>query len=94
MLSYPPSAGWYSVLDVALNPAVLQESKKDKREVHTLAVGFARQQHGMSLSQHYTVVNCSPKSSPEDVRRRLGYEQWSNTSSQPDIGRAICLTHQ
>ncbi|XP_040039703.1 PIH1 domain-containing protein 2 isoform X1 [Gasterosteus aculeatus] len=77
--------GWYSVLDVALNPAVLQESKKDKREVHTLAVGFARQQHGMSLSQHYTVVNCSPKSSPEDVRRRLGYEQWSNTSSQPDI---------
>ncbi|KAM8903306.1 PIH1 domain-containing protein 2 [Spinachia spinachia] len=78
--------GWYSVLDVALNPAVLQGSKKDKREVHTLALGFAQQQHGLSLSQHYTVVNCSPKSSPEDVHRRLGYQQRpQDTSSQLGI---------
>ncbi|KAL6115976.1 pih1d2 [Pungitius sinensis] len=77
--------GRYSVLDVAFNPAVLQESKKDKREVHRLALGFAQQQRAMSLSQRYAVVNCSPKSSPQDVQRRLGYQQWPNTSSQPDI---------
>ncbi|XP_031729405.1 PIH1 domain-containing protein 2 isoform X1 [Anarrhichthys ocellatus] len=75
---------WYSVLDVALNPAVLQASKKDKTEVYMLALSFAQQQHGMSLSQQYTVVSCSPKSSPDDVHRRLGFRQWPNTSRQPD----------
>ncbi|XP_068440718.1 PIH1 domain-containing protein 2 isoform X2 [Clinocottus analis] len=76
--------GWYSVLDVAINPAVLQDSKKDKTEVHLLALSFAQQQYGMSLSQQYTVVSSSPKSSPDDVHRRLGFRQWPNTSRQPD----------
>ncbi|XP_054459799.1 PIH1 domain-containing protein 2 [Anoplopoma fimbria] len=76
--------GRYSVLDVALNPAVLQESKKDKTEVYMLALSFAQQQHGMSLSQQYNVVSCSPKSSPDDLHRRLGFRQRPNPSRQPD----------
>ncbi|XP_069004468.1 PIH1 domain-containing protein 2 [Embiotoca jacksoni] len=79
--------GWYALLDVALNPAVLQESKEDKTEinqVYMLALSFAQQQHGMRLSQQYTVVNCSPKSSPDELQRRLGFQKWPNTSKQPD----------
>ncbi|XP_035857249.1 PIH1 domain-containing protein 2 isoform X2 [Sander lucioperca] len=76
--------GSFTVLDVALNPAVLQESKKNKTEVYMLALSFAQQQHGMRLTQQYTVVSCSPKSSPDDLHRRLGFQQWPNTSGQPD----------
>lgn len=79
------------MLDVALNPAVLQESKKDKTEVYMLALSFVQQHHGMRLSQQYTVVSCGPKSSPDDLHRRLGVRQWTNTSKQPDTGRAISL---
>ncbi|XP_068584654.1 PIH1 domain-containing protein 2 [Cebidichthys violaceus] len=76
--------GRYSVLDVALNPAVLQKSKKDNAEVYMLALSFAQQLHGMSLSQQYAVVSRSPKSSPDDVHRRLGFRQRPKTSGQPD----------
>ncbi|XP_070685965.1 PIH1 domain-containing protein 2 [Pempheris klunzingeri] len=76
--------GCYTVLDVALNPAVLQESKTDKTEVYKLALSFAQQQHGMRLSQQYTVISCSPKSSPDDLCRRLGFRQWSNTPKLPE----------
>ncbi|XP_044059775.1 PIH1 domain-containing protein 2 [Siniperca chuatsi] len=76
--------GWYTVLDVALNPAVLKESEKDKTEVYMLALSFAQQHHGMRLSQEYNVVSCSPKSSPDDLYRRLGFRQWPNTFKQPD----------
>ncbi|TKS80864.1 PIH1 domain-containing protein 2 [Collichthys lucidus] len=76
--------GWYSVLDVALNPAVLQDSKKDKTQIYMLVRNFAQQQHGMRISQQYTVVSRSPKSSPEDLQRRLEFQQWPNTSKQPD----------
>ncbi|XP_059186616.1 PIH1 domain-containing protein 2 [Centropristis striata] len=78
------SQGSYTVLDVALNPAVLQESRKDKTEVYMLALSFAQQQHKMRLSQQYTVVSSSPKNSSEDLHRRLGFQQWPNTSRQPD----------
>ncbi|XP_049919861.1 PIH1 domain-containing protein 2 isoform X2 [Epinephelus moara] len=74
--------GVYTVLDVALNPTVLQESMKDKTEVYTLALSFAQRQYGMTLSQRYTVVSCGPKNSLEDLYRRLGFQQWSNTSKQ------------
>ncbi|XP_049433072.1 PIH1 domain-containing protein 2 [Epinephelus fuscoguttatus] len=88
--------GVYTVLDVALNPAVLQESMKDKTEVYTLALSFAQRQYGMTLSQRYTVVSCGPKSSLEDLYRRLGFQQWSNTSKQ--VGTAsqtpAALLHQ
>ncbi|XP_070826467.1 PIH1 domain-containing protein 2 isoform X1 [Chaetodon trifascialis] len=76
--------GWYTVLDVALNPAVLQDCEKDKAEVYMLALSFAQQQFGMRVSQQYTVINCSPKSSPDDLYRRLGFQQWAIASKQPD----------
>nr|XP_019943797.1 PREDICTED: PIH1 domain-containing protein 2 isoform X1 [Paralichthys olivaceus] len=77
------SPGLYTVLDVALNPAVLENNKKDKTALYTLSLSFAQQQHGLRLSQQYTVITCSPKSSPEDLHRRLGFQQWPN-SRQPD----------
>lgn len=79
------------MLDVALNPAVLQESEKDKTEIYMLVLSFAQQQYGMRLSQEYTIVSCSPKSNSDDLHRRLGFWQWPNTSKQPDTGRAISL---
>lgn len=78
------------MLDVALNPAVLQGSK-DNKEVFMLALSFAQKQYGLSLSQGYSVVSCSPKSSPDDLHRRLGFQQWPNASKQPDAGKAISL---
>lgn len=80
------------MLDVAVNPAVLKESETDKTEIYMLALSFAQQQHGMRLSPQYTVVSCSPKSSPDDLHRRLGFRQWPNASKQPDTGTAISLT--
>lgn len=79
------------MLDVALNPAVLQDNEEDKTEVYMLALSFVQQQHGMRVSQQYTVVSCSPKSSPDDLYRRLGFQQRPNTSKQPDTGRVISL---
>lgn len=84
------SAGWYAVLDVALNPAVLRETGGDKaniKKIYMLALSFAQQQHGMRLSQEYSVVNCSPKSSPEDLHCRLGFQMRSKTSKPPETGK-------
>ncbi|KAM4566837.1 PIH1 domain-containing protein 2 [Odontesthes bonariensis] len=81
------SQGWYAVLDVALNPAVLQGSKADKTDinnVYMLALSFAQQQHGMRLSQEHSVVSCSPKSGPDDLNRRLGFQIRPNISKQPE----------
>nr|XP_020470493.1 PIH1 domain-containing protein 2 [Monopterus albus] len=79
--------GLYTVLDVALNPAVLQEKKEDNTElnqVYMMAMSFACQKHGIRLSQQYTVVSHNPKSSLDDMHRRLGYRRWPDTSRQPD----------
>uniref|UniRef100_A0A3P8SGJ5 PIH1 domain-containing protein 2 n=1 Tax=Amphiprion percula TaxID=161767 RepID=A0A3P8SGJ5_AMPPE len=79
--------GWFAVLDVALNPAVLQESMEEQthmNQVYMQALSFAQQQHGMRLSQQYSVVNWSPKSSPDELHRRLGFQKWSNSSKQAD----------
>lgn len=84
-----PLPGLYTVLDVALNPAVLEENNKDKATVYMLALSFAQQQQGLRLSQQYTVVKCSPDCRPDDLHRRLGFQQRPNTSKQPDTGRAI-----
>ncbi|XP_061537403.1 PIH1 domain-containing protein 2 [Phycodurus eques] len=70
--------GAYTVLDIAFNPEVLQDCKKDKAEmdqVYMLARSFAQQQHGLKLSQQYNVVSFCPKNGPEDLRRRLGFQQ-------------------
>ncbi|XP_020510078.2 PIH1 domain-containing protein 2 [Labrus bergylta] len=76
--------GCDTVLDVVFNPAVLQESHKDKAEIYLLALSFAEQHHGLKLSRQYEVVSCSPKSSPNDLHRRLGFSQWPNNSKQQD----------
>ncbi|KAM6933872.1 PIH1 domain-containing protein 2 [Xenentodon cancila] len=79
--------GWYAVLDVALNPKVLQETEEDKsdiKKIYMLALSFAQQQHGMQLSQEYSIVNCGPKSSPDDLYHRLGFQMGSKTSKPPE----------
>uniref|UniRef100_A0A3Q3D2A5 PIH1 domain-containing protein 2 n=1 Tax=Hippocampus comes TaxID=109280 RepID=A0A3Q3D2A5_HIPCM len=68
----------YTVLDIAFNPEVLEDCKKDKAgmdQVYMLAISFAQQQHGLMLSQQYNVVSLCPKNGPEDLRRRLGFQQ-------------------
>ncbi|KAM9318903.1 PIH1 domain-containing protein 2 [Pholidichthys leucotaenia] len=83
--------GCYSVLDIALNPAVLRENRENKTElnrVYVVALNFAQRSHGMRLSQQYSVVNCSPRSSRDELHHRLGFQKWpkvskhSNTVSQ------------
>ncbi|CAK6966656.1 PIH1 domain-containing protein 2 [Scomber scombrus] len=84
--------GWYAVLDVALNASVLQESKRDKTEMnqlYLLALSLAQQQHGFRLSHQYTVISHSPKSSLDDLYRRLGFQQRPNTAKQPET---VCQT--
>lgn len=89
-------AGLCTVLDVAFNPVVLQESKKHQKEInhiYMLALSVAHQKHGLILSQQYTVISCSPKSSPDDLHRRLCFQHWPNVSKRPATGRAISLKH-
>ncbi|MEQ2280089.1 hypothetical protein AMECASPLE_016183 [Ameca splendens] len=79
--------GWCAVLDVALNPAVLQKRKEDKADINNiymLALSFAQQQHGMSLSQEYSIVSCSPKGNPDDLQCRLGFQKLLSTPEQPE----------
>lgn len=62
-------------MDVAFSPAVLQQAQKDKREkdqVHLLALSFTQQQHGLLLAQQYNVSSSKLKGSLEDMQRRLG----------------------
>uniref|UniRef100_A0A1A8P694 PIH1 domain containing 2 n=2 Tax=Nothobranchius rachovii TaxID=451742 RepID=A0A1A8P694_9TELE len=68
-------AGRFVVLDVALNPAVLQNKDKDINYVYKLALNFAQQHHGMQLSQEFSVVRCSPKGSPDQLKCRLGFQK-------------------
>lgn len=71
-------AGWLAVLDVALNPAVLQKRKDDKadiNDIYKLALSFAQQQHRMLLSAEYSIVSCSPNSNRDDLRCRLGVQK-------------------
>lgn len=76
------------MLEIALNPAALEENNKGDEEVCILALNFARQQYGLRLSEKYTVVSCSPKSGQSDLQQRLSYQQWPNAPRQPATGRA------
>ncbi|XP_077578444.1 PIH1 domain-containing protein 2 [Stigmatopora nigra] len=82
--------GVYTVLDIAFNPEVLEDCKKDKAEmdqVYKLALSFAHQQHGLKLSQHYNIVSFCPKNCPEDLRRRLcSQRQQLTADKQSDSG--------
>ncbi|KAM3615636.1 uncharacterized protein V6R79_005371 [Siganus canaliculatus] len=73
--------GCYMVLDVAFNPAVLQKDKTDY--IYMMALDFVQQQFGLRLSQQYTIVSCSPKSSPHELQSRLGFRPWPDASKQP-----------
>ncbi|KAM9812568.1 PIH1 domain-containing protein 2 [Syngnathus typhle] len=77
--------GAYTVLDIAFNPEVLQDCKKDQAgmdQIYMLALSFAQQQHGLKLSQQYHVVSYCPKNGPEDLRRRLGFQQQRPTADK------------
>ncbi|XP_027854819.1 PIH1 domain-containing protein 2 isoform X2 [Xiphophorus couchianus] len=77
--------GCFAVLDVALNTSVLQKRKEDKvdiNNIYMLALSFAQQQHGMLLSQEYSVVSCSPKGNPDDLQCRLGFQKLPIISKQ------------
>ncbi|XP_077421540.1 PIH1 domain-containing protein 2 isoform X2 [Vanacampus margaritifer] len=80
--------GAYTVLDIAFNPEVLQGCKKDQAgmdQVYMLALSFAQQQHVLKLSHQYNIVSFCPKNAPEDLRRRLGFQQQRLTAgSQSD----------
>lgn len=88
--------GAYTVLDIAFNPEVLEDCKKDKAgmdQVYMLALSFAQQQHGLMVSQKYNIVSLCPKNGPEDLRRRLGFQQQQQqrltTDKQSNAGRVI-----
>ncbi|KAL2085522.1 hypothetical protein ACEWY4_018842 [Coilia grayii] len=64
----------YSVLDVAYSPEVLEGARsnpQERKQLHLLALSFAQQQHGLSLSQHFKLHSSSLKGSPESMRDRL-----------------------
>lgn len=78
-------------MDVALSPAVLRDTKEDRGEreqVHLLVLSFAQQQHGLRLSQQYTVTRANLKGNLEDVQRRLGQhpDRPAASATQPDTG--------
>ncbi|XP_077397216.1 PIH1 domain-containing protein 2 [Festucalex cinctus] len=80
--------GAYTVLDIAFNPEVLQDCKKNQTgmdQIYMLALRFAQQQHGLKLSHQYNVVSFCPKNAPEDLRRRFGIQQQRlSAASQSD----------
>lgn len=80
-------AGGYSVVDVAFNPAVLQDGEEGNPEVCVQLLSFVEKQYDLMLPLPYTVVSCSPKSSPDDLYRRLGFQQRPNAPTPPDTGK-------
>ncbi|XP_054651231.1 PIH1 domain-containing protein 2 [Dunckerocampus dactyliophorus] len=70
--------GGPTVVDIAFNPEVLQKCKKNKAEmtqVYMLAQSFAQRHYGIQLASSYMIVSSSPRNSPEDLHRRLGFQQ-------------------
>ncbi|KAJ0047374.1 hypothetical protein NL108_006757, partial [Boleophthalmus pectinirostris] len=77
--------GPYTVLDVAVNPGLLKEYKPDETEMnrlYMLLLNFVQQQHNLKLSQQYTPV--SPRSTIQDLHRRLGFQQWPSMGNKAD----------
>ncbi|XP_008307731.1 PIH1 domain-containing protein 2 [Cynoglossus semilaevis] len=77
------SQGSFSVVDIAFNPGVLEENKDDKSAVYLLALRFVQQHHGLKLSEQYSVISYSPRSSQTHLHRRLGFQQRTVTPEQP-----------
>lgn len=74
------------MLELALNPAVLQDGNVETADVCALALSFARKHYGLSVSQDFTIVGCSPNSSPGEIYRRLGFRQRPKACQQPLTG--------
>ena len=73
-------------MDVAFSPVVLQATQKDRREkeqIHLLALSFTQQQHGLRLAQHHTVASSRLKGKLEDMRRRLASPQQCSSPTAP-----------
>ncbi|XP_064157692.1 PIH1 domain-containing protein 2 isoform X2 [Anguilla rostrata] len=75
----------YSVVDVAFNPSVLQgvqESPQERDQLHLLALSFIQQQHGLRLSQDYTLLSGRLKGTGQSLRLRLASKR-QDTPSAP-----------
>lgn len=75
-----------TVLELALNPAVLQDGNVKTVDICALALSFAHKHYGLSVSQDFTIIGCSPNSSPDEIYRRLGFRQRPNACEQPVKG--------
>lgn len=82
-------AGGCTVLDVALNPAVLRDGNVENREICALALRFAQKHYGLSVSQDFAIIGCSPNSSPDEIYRRLGFRQRPIAPAQPVKGGGV-----
>lgn len=74
------------VLELAMNPAVLQDGNVETVNICALALSFVHKHYGLSVSQDFTIIGCSPNSSPDEIYRRLGFHQRPNASEQPVKG--------
>lgn len=63
---------------------MLQDVKTE--DVCALALSFVRKHYGLSVSQDFTIIGCSPNSSPDEINRRLGFHQRPNACEQPVKG--------
>lgn len=72
---------------MAVNPAALRDVKTP--DVCALALSFARKHYGLSASGDFTIVGCSPSSSPGEIHRRLGFGQRPKASEQPLTGKEL-----
>ncbi|XP_035240370.1 PIH1 domain-containing protein 2 [Anguilla anguilla] len=74
----------YSVVDVAFNPSVLQgaqESPQERDQLHLLALSFIQQQHGLRLSQDYTLLSGRLKGTAQSMRLRLASKRQDTLSA-------------
>lgn len=74
------------VLELAMNPAVLQDSNVKSQNICALALSFVQKHYGLSLSQDFTIIGCSPNSSPDEIYCRLGFRQRPNACKRPVKG--------
>ncbi|XP_037402715.1 PIH1 domain-containing protein 2 isoform X2 [Pygocentrus nattereri] len=88
----------YYIVDVALNPEVLQRAEGDtqeKEQIHLLALSFIQQHHNLNLSKHFTVTKGKLKGSVQNVKSRLMAPPQSKFSSpNPQTESATSLIQQ
>lgn len=65
---------------------MLQDASMETADICALALSFAQKHYGLSVSQDFTIVGCSPNSSPDEIYRRLGFRQRLKACEQPVKG--------